>query len=233
MRRRARNDGDWRRLLLPRGEAGRAGVGLQRLRPRGGGGYDRKAAGTEDAAQNSRDLAARRHGAGRDRSLGGDPQGARQVRSRSRLAACNRLCGGGLRHRSARRLRLGRAGREAAAACGLGEILSAEGRCAGDRRRASAARARRNNEGDRIRRREGVLRRADRCRYRRDRAGCGRISRRRGSRAPQGRRRHADQHELSRPRCRRTAAERPGDDRAHPAEPDGAVRLHQARSERA
>ena len=64
-------------------------------------------------------------------------------------------------------------------------------------------RARRDAEGDRGRRRQGVLRGRDRGRYRHDRASGGRNARGGGSRAPPGRRRHADLDQLSRARRRR------------------------------
>ena len=66
------------------------------------------------AAQNPRDLAACRHGAGRDRGLGRDPQGARPLRPRPRAAARDPLRRERLSDRAARRLRLGGCGRQAA-----------------------------------------------------------------------------------------------------------------------
>ena len=125
VRGRAGDDRHRRRLLLPGGQARPAGVGLQRLRPRGRGGDDREDAGCRRDAQDRRDLAARRHGAGRDRSLGIDPEGAWPLRPRPRAAPCDRLRRERLCDRAARRLRLGRVCRQAQAACGLGEILSA------------------------------------------------------------------------------------------------------------
>ena len=59
-------------------------------------------------AQDRRDLAACRHGAGRDRGVGSDPEGAWPLRPRPRAAARDRLRRGRLRDRAARRLRLGR-----------------------------------------------------------------------------------------------------------------------------
>ena len=145
------------------------------------------------AAQDPGDLAACRHGAGRDRGLGGDPEGAWPFRPRPRAAARHPLCRGRLRDRAARRGRLGDDDRQAQAACRLGEVLSGQRRRARGRACDAPAGARRDPEGDRGRRREGVLRGGDRGRYRRDRSGRGRLAGGRGSGAPQGRRGRADQ----------------------------------------
>ena len=101
----------------------------------------------------------------------------------------------------------------------------------GDRQRAAPAGARRDLAGDRGRRREGVLPGRDRRRHRRDGPGGRRLAGGGGSRAPPRRRRDADQHELSRARRGRTAAERAGADRAGAAQHPGTVRSRQARSD--
>ena len=73
----------------------------------GAAGVDRGAAGAGHARDRA-DLAARGHRAGRDRSLGGDPQGARHASAaRPRAGAGDPLRRARLSGRAARRLRLG------------------------------------------------------------------------------------------------------------------------------
>ena len=68
VRGRAGHDRHRRRLFLPRRQAGRAGLGLQRLGPRGRG-HHRQAQAAGPAAQDSGDVAACRDGAGCDRCV--------------------------------------------------------------------------------------------------------------------------------------------------------------------
>ena len=146
------------------------------------------------------DLAACGERAGRDRSLGRDPQGARHLAARPRACAGDQICRARLPDRGACRQRLEGSRRQARQQRGRNEALSAERTRAGGRRRHQAAGAGGDIEGHRQGRTARVLRRPDRRGHGGD-ARCGWLGAdRRGLRQAPRRGGDADLDQLSRRR---------------------------------
>ena len=160
-------------------------------------------------ARDRADLAACGQRAGRDRGLGRDPQSARPLRARSRAGARDPLRRARLSGRAARRLRLGGAGRQAAATSRRHAALPVQRQRAGGGRRRQAAGAGRDAQGHRARtaRARSTKGRSRRTWSRRSRraARCSRVE---DFAAPSRRGADADLDQLSRrsiwSRCRRT-----------------------------
>ena len=232
VRGRAAHDRHRRRLLLHARRAGQAGLGLQRLRPRRRPRVDRGAAGAGHPRHRA-GLDPRRDRAGCDRCLGGDPRGARPLRARPRARARHPL-------RRAADFRWRRAspgtGRGWSASCATIPARRAIScSTAARRRKATSSGCRRWR-----RRCETIAAKGPRAFYEgpiarghgRDRRRARLLPHRRGFRRSSRRRGRADHHQLSRSRCPRVAAQRPGPDRAGAAQHPGALRSRRARSAR-
>ena len=119
-----RDDRHRRRLLRLVAEPGKPVWGYNGSGRAGAARVDRSAAGAGHRAQIAGDLAACRHRAGRDRSLGGDPRRRTAASASIARCACDPLCRERISGRAARRLGLGAGRRQAHARCRRGAILS-------------------------------------------------------------------------------------------------------------
>ena len=226
-----------RRLLLPGRRSPASRCGATTARGRAGAAASTEALLAQGMPRDRGDLAACRHGAGRDRGLGRDPQGARPLRRSTARCARDPLRRERLSGRAARRAPTGRLrSRKLAPHAGRGaSIICQTARAPADGDVVQAAGAGRDAEGDRRRRRRARSTKApiaddivgDACR----RAGSV-LTRRGFRRAIAARSSTPISTELSRPRPRRNAAERAGPHRAGAAQHPGEFRSRRARSAR-
>ena len=231
MRGRAAYDRNRRRLLRDDPCPRQAGLGLQRLRPRRRARFARGAYGAGPAHDRA-ELDPCRHGAGRGRCLGCDRCDPRPLLPRPGAGA-----GDPLRRRADFRSppRIAwdwaQAVGKLRADAGAARHFLFAGHAAGGRRRRQAAGAGADAQGDRGGGPARLLRgRRSPATWSATVAAARLLPPRGGFRRPSRRGGRAHHRELSRPRRARIAAQRPGPDRAGPAQHSGALRSRRARS---